>query len=214
MNDSRRRLLGRYSHVGFTIPASHILVLLLVVLGGLPTAAVFADGLTRPMIPSQSFSTGFTASPSAPPRNPLRVQIGSSITLLDEAGRLARPVNPAEVVSWRQQIQSASHGTEGRALAHLHIGEWELAQNQQPETARWHFEQAQKLTALDSTVRGLCAYDLSVALFSRVLTRRLPTHSIICCLPAPNCPAMTGETVPSGSVILRPVPGIMRITQN
>ncbi len=89
----------------------------------------------------------------------------SSRTLLDEVGRLQQPVLTAEVTSWKQELKTAHPAAERRAWLHLWLGEWELAQNEQPRQADWHFRQAQHLTNPRTRCFGLAAYDRAIAQF-------------------------------------------------
>ena len=86
-------------------------------------------------------------------------------TLLDEVGRLSHSVSLVEVASWKQEVKSARPAAERAAWLHLWLGEWELAQNEQPEQACWHFRMAQHLTSSRNRCYGLAAYDSAISLF-------------------------------------------------
>lgn len=94
----------------------------------------------------------------APPRP-------ASVTLLDEVGRLARRVAPAEAAGWKRALHTQALTPTRAAVLHLWLGEWELAANQQPRAARAQFAQAQRLTNAKEDVYGLAAYDTATALF-------------------------------------------------
>ncbi len=88
-----------------------------------------------------------------------------SVTLLDEVGRLARTVAPAEAAGWKRILHTQAPAPTRAAVLHLWLGEWELAANQQPRAARAQFAQAQRLTTAKEDVYGLAAYDTATALF-------------------------------------------------
>ncbi len=89
----------------------------------------------------------------------------ASVTLLDEVGRLARAVAPAEAAGWKRILHTQAPAPTRAAVLHLWLGEWELAANQQPRAARAQFAQAQRLTTAKDDVYGLAAYDTATALF-------------------------------------------------
>ena len=89
----------------------------------------------------------------------------SSQTLLDEVGHLQHSHSPAEIAAWKQALKAAYPSAERAAWLHVWLGEWELAQNQQPERAAWHFRQAQRLTNPHNRCYGLAAYDQAMTLF-------------------------------------------------
>ena len=87
-----------------------------------------------------------------------------SLTLLDEAGRLVQPVSLAQARQWRQALHADNLTTTQRSGLHLWLGEWELAQNQQPERALAHFRLAQNSVRRSDAVYGLAAYDTALTL--------------------------------------------------
>ena len=93
----------------------------------------------------------------------------SSATLLDEVGRLQRPVPAGEVAAWRRALSGNLNRSKGQAkgtaLLHVHAGEYALGHDQQPEQARRHFKQALALTGAKDPLHGLAAYDCAVARF-------------------------------------------------
>ena len=93
----------------------------------------------------------------APPRP-------ASVTLLDEVGRLARAVAPAEVAGWQRELMT--HPPLARVAAlHLWLGEYALAHDHQPKAAAQQFRIAQHLTGPADAMHGLAAYDGALALF-------------------------------------------------
>ena len=81
-------------------------------------------------------------------------------SLLDEVGLQARPVSESQVYSWKTEIKQSgikqarirTAGTEQAetdgsraAWLHLWLGEYEMAHNQHPRLARWHFRVAASL---------------------------------------------------------------------
>ena len=91
--------------------------------------------------------------------------VQSSPTLLDEVGKLAHPVSPAQVKTWRQKSRVRTSSRHIATLASLYLGEWELAKNREPEKALHLFQQAQHLTNRTDSLYGLAAYDTAIALF-------------------------------------------------
>jgi len=75
------------------------------------------------------------------------------------------PVPSEEVSAWKQELKTTHPTAERGAWLHLWLGEWELAQNEQPAHAAWHFRQAQHLTNPHHRCFGLAAYDQALALF-------------------------------------------------
>lgn len=112
-----------------------------------------------------------------------------SLSLLDEVGLQARPVSDAQVYAWKQEVKQPDADTKRLAWLHLWLGEYEMAHNQHPKLARWHFRAAiclDRMAApsnLSISVRtgaknflpfssqsgaspsGLATYDAAVALF-------------------------------------------------
>lgn len=90
----------------------------------------------------------------------------AGISLLDEVGRLASPVDAAKVAEWKHLLhQPKNLASSQAARLHLWLGEYALAQDENPEQALWHFGQAQKLSNAKDAVHGLAAYDSAVATF-------------------------------------------------
>src|SRR5947207_654466 len=86
-------------------------------------------------------------------------------TLLDEVGRLTRPVSDSEIASWKRDLKTTHPPLEYAARLHVWLGEAELAKNQQPDAAIWHFRQAQRLSFPNESIHGLAAYDSVVSTF-------------------------------------------------
>ncbi len=126
------------------------------------------------------------ASPAALPQ---------ALSLLDQSGRLVRPVNTAEVNGWKQSLwhnlplkkgeareglwpplsapqnalsssQTALSSSEA-ALLRLHLGEWELAACQNPVEAGRQFRLAQSLSTHADSLYGTAAFDLALAAYYR-----------------------------------------------
>ena len=85
-------------------------------------------------------------------------------SLLDTAGNLVRAVPAAEVAAWKQALHNPRTEKTLAAWAHLHLGEWELLANQQPERADFHFAQIRARVSASERVYGLAAFDHAVAL--------------------------------------------------
>ena len=116
-------------------------------------------------------------------------------TLLDEAGRPLSRIPDVQALSWRAEL-AGQPAPRRAALLHLWLGEWQLGQNQQPETARTHFRQAQHLLPYTDRLYGLAAYDSAVSLFyqgayeeaAAAFNRLLPAQKVF----QNNPPALRG----------------------
>ena len=107
------------------------------------------------------------AAPLSPAQAMKAAVRASRLTLLDEVGRLASPIDADKAAAWKQTLRSSHTLTPAQsALLHLHVGEVELGQEEQPALALWHFEQAQPLLRRNDPLYGLARYDAAVALFN------------------------------------------------
>jgi len=112
-----------------------------------------------------------TQAASIAPRRPAV----PSESLLDEVGRPAHGLPYAQAMAWGREIKAPGLTSKRAAELHLWLGEWELAQNQQPERARRHFRQARIWAhqvagqpaekAWAKRLYGLATYDSAVALY-------------------------------------------------
>ena len=161
-----------------------------------PTASpvgqgTLAAGMTQPLTATAALAPA--AARALPPvtANSNHLPLAPSVTLLDEVGLLRHPVTPSQVAAWKQELNPQELTTPQpsdstlaptrAALLHLWLGEWELASNQQPERARWHFRMTQQLAHQAASVvpltdanrlaarrlYGLADYDSAIALFYR-----------------------------------------------
>jgi len=119
-----------------------------------------------PQMVTHSFAPPVVPTPAAdvPSIVAVRQEPSRSMTLLDEVGQLSHPVSAAEATAWKRELKMASPVPSRAATLHLWLGEWELAANQQPERARWHFRVAQAQTKKTDPLFGLAAYDAAIAL--------------------------------------------------
>jgi len=115
------------------------------------------------------------------------------VTLLNELGRLARPVSSSELAAWKAQLHHGHLPADQAAKLHIRLGEYELAANEQPGTAIWQFGRVSKRAP--ARLRGLAKYDTAVAgyyqgayadtqqAFKRLLSPKtgLPGYSIKAC---------------------------------
>ena len=94
--------------------------------------------------------------------------VPAPLTLLDEVGRLARPLDTKQVAEWKRQLHQPKNlfSSSQAAKLHLWLGEYALAHDEQPEAAQWHFVQAQKASQRSQAVYGVAAYDKAVAAFT------------------------------------------------
>ena len=88
-----------------------------------------------------------------------RLTMPKPLTLLNDAAELAYPVPDAQAAAWHHELTTSHPGAARAARLHLWLGEWQLAHNQQPETAFRHFQAAQRLTQPADPLYGLAAYD-------------------------------------------------------
>jgi len=86
-------------------------------------------------------------------------------SLLQDVAILKRRVLASEVVSWKAEVKTGTPTTARAAQLHVLLGEYELAHNEQPSIARWHFRQAQALSDNASYAYGLAAYDSAMAVY-------------------------------------------------
>lgn len=87
------------------------------------------------------------------------------LSLLDEVGRLAHPIPDSDILKWKRELNAARTSSRRTALLHLWLGEIELAQHQEPETAIEHFRMAQHQVRHSTSIYGLAAYDSATSLF-------------------------------------------------
>jgi RHS repeat-associated protein len=101
---------------------------------------------------------------------PLTITINGATTILDEVGRLREPVPTQTVSGWRTELTSLEkpHITlhpDRAAQLHLFLGEYELAQDHAPNSARDQFQQARELALPTSGAYTRALYDDAMALF-------------------------------------------------
>src|SRR5258708_6069228 len=140
---------------------------------------------------SLSFSISLSAlilSPCRADSPPGLAAAKADASLLDEVGRFAQPVPESDYVSWKREIKLSGPPNERHAWLHVRLGEYELAKNQAPEVAIWHFRQARHLLSSSHPLAGLAQYDSAVALhyrgayadsaaaFKALLTSKTPVH--------------------------------------
>jgi len=89
----------------------------------------------------------------------------ASPTLLNTVGKLFQPVPVATAAAWKQELHFAHPAASRAALLHLWLGEWETAQNEQPQRASFHLRAAQHLAGPHSVVSGAAAFDAATTLF-------------------------------------------------
>jgi hypothetical protein len=86
-------------------------------------------------------------------------------TILSEVGHLIRWVSPVQLSAWKREL--TAHQSSNQRLARLHIwlGEYALAQDEQPETAIWHFRQAEHSVGKTDPAYGMAVYDTALAVY-------------------------------------------------
>ncbi len=109
------------------------------------------------LVPASVAAAPASSRPALPP--PL------SVTLLNEVGKLPQPIPVATVAAWKQELHTARPAPQRAALLHLWLGEWELAQNEQPHFASPHLRVAQHLAGPRSPIFGVAAFDVATTLF-------------------------------------------------
>ena len=87
------------------------------------------------------------------------------LTLLDETGHLAQNPGIGQMQAWKQELNDTHPGPLRAAQLHLWVGEWELAQNEQPGKALWHFRCVQKLLPGKTPMFDLAAYDSAISIY-------------------------------------------------
>jgi len=110
----------------------------------------------------------------------------TSLSLLNDTGRMARAVSTSQVSTWRTELAANTLSRRGIALRHLWIGEWQMAHEENLIGAQSHFDTAAHMTAVKDKVHGLAVYDTAVDLmlagcyekarvsFEALLTSRKP----------------------------------------
>jgi RHS repeat-associated protein len=88
-----------------------------------------------------------------------------TLTLLDEVGRLERPVTTAQAQAWRQELNHRPLANARAAKLHLWLGEYLLAHDQEPEQAIAQFDKAAQLGRPSDHEYNLPAYDIATALY-------------------------------------------------
>jgi hypothetical protein len=89
----------------------------------------------------------------------------SAETLLNEVGELSAPLPAGQAEGWKQELKQGKAIADRTALLHLWIGEWELAERDEPVKAGWHFRRAMQLAGVKQPVHGLAAYNAAMGLF-------------------------------------------------
>jgi hypothetical protein len=128
--------------------------------------------VARTPVQERRCPAGTPAGARAAGRSPLsrakrdgRTAAPSEATLLDEVGRLARPVAPGQAAAWRAELLKGLPSPERAAWLHLRLGEYELAHDQEPNGAIGHFRQARHLLPASDPTAGLAAYDSAIATY-------------------------------------------------
>ena len=99
-------------------------------------------------------------------------------TLLNDIGKLAKPVTAAQVAAWKIELKTTQPAARRAATLHLWVGEYLLAHNEDPHGAAWHWRMTQQLLshqlanasqkyALSTDpLYGLAAFDSAMATFN------------------------------------------------
>ena len=85
-------------------------------------------------------------------------------SLLDSIGGMSRVVPAGEVAAWKQALHNPRTEKTLAAWTHLHLGEWEMLQNKEPQKAGWHFRQAQQMVSPQDRLYGIAAFDRALVL--------------------------------------------------
>ncbi len=137
-------------------------------------------------------------------------ELPPTLTLLDEVGQLAGSIPGGQVTAWKRQLHLANLPAAEAAKLHLWLGEYKLAQEEQPEQALWHFRQAQQLSKPSEVCYGLAAYDSAVALmYAGAYHSRQPKLSTACFPPRPPFLATTHAGARSGIAMRKPMRATM-----
>ena len=154
--------------------------------------------LSRPPSPAPPLASPSRFSPSRP----------VSLTLLDEIGRLARPVAAIEATEWRSDLHTGKAKGAEAAKRQLWLGEWELAQNENPIQAEWHLRQARKLSLRKQAVHGIAAYDSAILLYMTGCYAKSSAAFRALLAPIQSAAGTTAAAAPCGCV----TPGPARAT--
>jgi RHS repeat-associated protein len=87
------------------------------------------------------------------------------VSLLTEAGRLAREIPASDVAHWKRQLRAGTLSAKRLARLHLWLGEIEIARNKEPERALEQFRLAQRLARRSDPIYGCAAYDRALTLY-------------------------------------------------
>ena len=132
-----------------------------------PPSFVRAPRPTRPGAQARRPAALFAPAASRPaPRtfSSVRAPRPGSITLLDGAGHLRRPVTIGERTGWISALHQGKFHGERAAKLYVWLGEYALAHNQDPERASWYFTKARGLTGHRSPEYGRATYDKAFCL--------------------------------------------------
>ena len=87
-------------------------------------------------------------------------------SLLDEAGNMSFTVPASKIAEWKQSLSAGKSAVSLAPVYHLWLGECELSQEQNPQSALWHFAQVEKSEYSSRDLKGLARYDSAVATFN------------------------------------------------
>ncbi len=101
-------------------------------------------------------------------RNPKRTETHSSsppfLSLLDIGGRLREPLSRKTVRVWQAEANAQTTSPLRRAQRWVWLGEWELAEKQEPKKALALFEKARCLSRPPEVVYGVARFDTALTL--------------------------------------------------
>jgi RHS repeat-associated protein len=142
----------------------------------IPSAASFAPR----RVPGEP---GMVAPPSIP--TPFRSP-NSSLSLLNVDGQFAHEPALYEVDAWKRELHQGTSVSSRRAWLHIWVGEYELARNENPAQARWHFNRAKGLVPRNHDAYGLAAFDaaLSIQFQADYIPAQNAFQEILVALPA------------------------------
>lgn len=87
-------------------------------------------------------------------------------SLLDEQGRLEKPVAPSTLALWQREAHLSGNNAR-LAQVHVWLGEYAMDATEDVEAAQWHWKQAQKIVGRDSALGELARYDAAVLEYFR-----------------------------------------------
>ena len=114
---------------------------------------------------------GHTKSPRRQPIEVPTERKWTVQTLLDDRGQMAAHVAYGDYAGWKEQAHRLSSSDARFAPLHVSLGEYEMAQNENPSLGLWHFAVA-KRTAQTRDTLALAEWDTGMTCVRRGAFRK------------------------------------------